>query len=273
MRVMLHAIRNYRSRVLGCPERRRSNDQIATVIMEQARGRTSLNIRCWTHCLIVEDQKIITVLGYMMRPKKRRSVGYATEKGVTKMQIKETTQGLAADGDRPSIHGKMMGKALALMADLGRRDAPMPIPDMCLTCAFRDGSMPNMTAGTGIMALNCVLRIDPDRFACHHGMKEGEPQRLCSGYIAAMLAPFSEIKEILTAFYEELAAIEERHDEVRTAFDKWLNHVDPERRLDVYQAAREYAKSEISEMQPPEEITEIMDESGFSAGFGVGPRT
>jgi hypothetical protein len=71
----------------------------------------------------------------------------------------------AADGDRPSFHGKMLGEALALMAELGRREAPMPIPDNCLTCAFRRGTMPNETAGTGVIALNCVLRIDKDRFA------------------------------------------------------------------------------------------------------------
>lgn len=157
----------------------------------------------------------------------------------------------AADGDRPSIHGKMMGKALALMAELGSRDAPMPIPDMCLTCAFREGSMPNMTAGTGIVALNCVLRIDTDRFACHHGLREGEPQHLCAGYIAAMLAPFSEVKEILAAFNEELAAAGDRPDDVRMAFDAWLNKADPGRRLDVYQAAREYAKHAISEASSP----------------------
>jgi hypothetical protein len=75
----------------------------------------------------------------------------------------------AQDGDRPSLHGKMLGKALALIAEIGRRDAPMPIPDTCLTCAFREGTMPNQTAGTGMVALNCVLRIDTDRFACHHG--------------------------------------------------------------------------------------------------------
>jgi hypothetical protein len=140
----------------------------------------------------------------------------------------------------------MMGKALALMADLGRRDAPMPIPEQCLTCAFREGTAPNMSAGTGIIALNCVLRIDPDRFACHHGMKDGEPAKLCSGYIAAMLAPFSEVKEILAAFHEELAAIENQPDDVRAAFDAWLNRADPERRMDVYQAARQYAKHELS---------------------------
>lgn len=151
----------------------------------------------------------------------------------------------AAEGDRPSIHGAILGKALALMADLGRRDAPMPIPETCLTCAFREGSMPNQAAATGVMALNCVLRIDPDRFACHHGMKAGEPQKLCSGYIAAMLAPFSQVKEILTAFNEELAAIENQPDEVRAAFDAWLSRADPERQMDVYQAAREYAKSQM----------------------------
>lgn len=150
-------------------------------------------------------------------------------------------------GDRPTLHGKMMGKALALMADLGRRDAPMPIPEQCLTCAFREGTAPNMSAGTGIMALNCVLRIDPDRFACHHGMKDGEPSKLCSGYIAAMLAPFSEVKEILTAFHEELAGIENEPDNVREAFDAWLNRADPERRMDVYQAAREYAKHQMAD--------------------------
>lgn len=161
------------------------------------------------------------------------------------------TEKSAADGDRPSIRGAMLGKVLALMADMGRRDAPMPIPDMCLTCAFREGSMPNQTAGTGMIAINCVLRIDPDRFACHHGMKDGEPQRLCAGYIAAMLAPFSEVKEILTALYHELAEIEDGPDDVRAAFDRWLSQADPERRLDIYQAAREYAKSEIADISAP----------------------
>lgn len=156
----------------------------------------------------------------------------------------------AIEGDRPSIHGKMLGKALALFAEIGRRAAPMPIPEPCLTCAFREGTMPNQTAGTGKVALDCVLRIDTDRFACHHGMKDGDPQKLCAGWIAAMLAPFSEVKEILAAFQDELAEIEDQPDEVRAAFDAWLNRADPERRLDVYQAAREYAKSQTSAFAP-----------------------
>lgn len=153
---------------------------------------------------------------------------------------------IAADGDRPSSHGMMLGKALALIAEIGRRDAPMSIPDTCLTCAFREGTMPNQTAGTGMVALNCVLRIDTDRFACHHGLKEGQPKHLCAGYIAAMLAPLSEVKEILAAFQHELAEIEDQPDDVRAAFDAWLNKADPERRLDVYQAAREYAKAMLN---------------------------
>lgn len=163
----------------------------------------------------------------------------------------EAMTGPAAEGDRPSIHGKMLGKALSLIAEMGRRDAPMPIPDTCLTCAFREGTMPNMTAGTGMVALNIVLRIDTDRFACHHGLKEGEPQRLCAGYVAAMLAPFGNVKEVLAAFHAELEGVGEQPDDVRVAFDSWLNRADPERRLDVYQAAREYAKAEIAKEVRP----------------------
>lgn len=149
----------------------------------------------------------------------------------------------AALGDRPSRHGKLLGHALALIAAIGRRDAPMPIPDCCATCAFREGSAPNQTAGTGKMALDIVLRIDRDRFACHHGLKDGEPQKLCVGYVAAMLAPFSEVRAILSAFYDELKQIDDTTpDDVRAAFDAWLAVADPEQRMDVYEAARAYAK-------------------------------
>lgn len=164
--------------------------------------------------------------------------------------MSEIKTGPISEGDRPSLHGRMMGKALAVISEVGRRDAPMPIPDSCLTCAFREGSLPNQCAGTGIVALNCVLRIDTDRFACHHGMKDGDPQRICAGYIAAMLAPFSQVKEILSAFNDELATIEGQPDDVRAAFDAWLSLADPDRRMDVYQAAREYAKSQMPTSSP-----------------------
>lgn len=136
----------------------------------------------------------------------------------------------------------MLGEVLALLADIGRRDAPFPIPEACLTCAFRRGTSPNQSAGTGKMALDCVLGIDRDRFACHHGMKEGEPSKLCVGYVAARLAPFSQVKEILAAFYDELVEIGDGPDEVRAAFDAWIDRADPERKMDVYEAARAYAR-------------------------------
>jgi hypothetical protein len=163
----------------------------------------------------------------------------------TKMSARKDA---AAIGDRPSRHGRLMGKALATIAALGRRDAPMNIPDACLTCAFKEGTAPNMTAGTGIIALNCVLGIDRDRFACHHGMKDGEPQKICAGYVAARLAPWSEVQAILSAFYEELRAIgDDAPDEVREAFDSWLADADPEKRMDVYEAARAYARHLLNE--------------------------
>lgn len=159
----------------------------------------------------------------------------------------------AITGDRPSLHGKLLGEALALMAELGRRDSPAPLPECCLTCAFRRGSMPNMTAGTGKVALDCVLRIDKDRFACHHGMKDGEPQKLCAGYVAAALAPFSKVREILCAMYDEIKELDDNTpDEIRAAFDKWLEGADPERRMDVYEAARAYAKSVVAPPSPQE---------------------
>lgn len=137
----------------------------------------------------------------------------------------------------------MLGHALAIIASIGRRDAPMPIPDCCLTCAFREGSMPNQSAATGKLALDCLLGIDQDRFACHQGMKDGEPQKICVGYVAALLAPYPEVKAILSAFRDELDQVNDgAPDDIRAAFDTWLAVADPEQRMDVYDAARAYAK-------------------------------
>lgn len=139
----------------------------------------------------------------------------------------------------PSKHGAILGDALALLAAAGRKDAPMPIPECCLTCAFRPGTMPNEMAATGKVALDCVLGIDPDRFACHHGMKDGQPQRLCVGYVAAMLAPWSFAKEVVAAVHRDLGALGD-HDDVRAAFDAWYAEVDPEKKMNEYQLARAY---------------------------------
>lgn len=152
--------------------------------------------------------------------------------------------GKVIEGDRPSAHGAALGEALSLIADLGERDSPIPLGERCLTCAFRKGTAPNQTTGTGVIALNCILGVDRDRFACHHGMKDGEPKHLCVGYIAARMASFSYVKEIIAALYSDITEnlVDEDNDPIREAFDKWLTEVDPKSEMDVYQAARAWAR-------------------------------
>lgn len=143
--------------------------------------------------------------------------------------------------ERPSAHGQLLGKALARLAATGREQQPT-LPDPCLTCAFREGCMTNQMAATGTIALNCVLGIDPDDFACHHGMKEGQPTKLCVGYMAAKLAPFHVTKEVLGGLAEQLASLSEQ-DEVRRKFDAWASQIDPDGTMDDYERSRAYARS------------------------------
>lgn len=145
--------------------------------------------------------------------------------------------------DRPSKHGKILGEALALLAAAGRKDCPVELPPLCITCAFREGTMPNMSAGTGLAAFNCALGIDKDRFACHHGMEDGHPAKLCVGYVAARLAPWSFTKEVVTELSKQLDAADSEGDDVRAAFDSWLSSIEPQANSDVYQIARKFSKA------------------------------
>jgi hypothetical protein len=148
-------------------------------------------------------------------------------------------------GDKPTSYGAILGDALALIAAAGRKDmttAGMTIPDTCLTCAFREGALPNRMGGTTKMALDCVLGVDRDRFACHHGMKDGEPKRVCSGYLAAMIAPFSFVKQVIASAHRDLAAFDaDAPDPVVDDYVRWLSAIDPDGKMDVYQIARAYA--------------------------------
>lgn len=150
--------------------------------------------------------------------------------------------------DRPSRHGRVLGQVLAALAEAGRRELP-GMPDPCLTCAFREGSMPNQMASTGMIALNCVMGVDSDRFACHHGMKDGDPKTLCAGYAAAILAPFPTFKagmEWLAAALAETGG----DDLTRAEFDEWVKGVDAAG-MDAYQLARLYAR------RPPAENSAV----------------
>ncbi len=146
-------------------------------------------------------------------------------------------------GDRPSRHGRLLGDLLSRLAAAGaaaRGDEILAF--MCSTCAFRAGSLPNASAGTALTAFNCAARIDPDPFCCHHGMKDGEPQRLCAGYVAAQSAPFEFLKAETARLHEALGFIDDiSGDDVRDAFDSWADQIDPDNKLDVYELARRWA--------------------------------
>lgn len=151
--------------------------------------------------------------------------------------------------DRPSRHGAIFGEALADMAAAGREVNPT-IPEECATCAFRRGCMTNQMGGTGILALNCAINVDPDDFACHHGMKEGWPTKLCAGYLAATHAPFEVVRDILERTKQRLDAME-GPDCIREEFDAWWATVDPERKLDNYELGRRWLRYKAQEKESP----------------------
>lgn len=144
------------------------------------------------------------------------------------------------DADRPSAHGAALGQALARIAAAGDPDAAM-----CSTCAFREGSLPNQMAGTVIVALNTMVDIDKADFACHHGLKDGEPQRLCAGYIAARLAPFRFTAAAIKEAKRLMEELRDGPDEVRAKFDAWVDTLTGPV-ADVYELGRLYAKREQS---------------------------
>lgn len=146
--------------------------------------------------------------------------------------------------DRPTRHGRLLGQALADIAKHGREvedEGPC-----CGTCAFLPGSLPNQCAGTLRLAMDCLTGVDASsRFACHYGLKEGEPTRRCAGYESALHAPRSLVMEKLTGVYRQLeAAWGGAPDEVRGEFDAWWNQVDPDRKMNIYQLARAYEARE-----------------------------
>ncbi len=146
----------------------------------------------------------------------------------------------ALTGDLPSRHGKLLGETLAAIADAGRFPEA---PDLCATCAFRRGSLPNQIAATGKEALDIVLGIDTADFACHHGMKDGSPTKLCVGALLAKLVPFETVREHIGRLRDKLDAMS-GDDQVRLAFDRWWRSVDPEMTMDAYELANAYARAE-----------------------------
>lgn len=84
-----------------------------------------------------------------------------------------------------------LGRELARFADQAE---PPGAPPRCHDCAFRAGTLAN-TSLTIANALKCAMEGIP--FYCHHGEVDGEPTRLCRGWIA--LAPKEVLAEIAQA--------------------------------------------------------------------------
>lgn len=107
---------------------------------------------------------------------------------------------------KPSEHGRILGAEFARLAD-AMAPAHPEIPERCKTCAFREGTIPNQSAGTLLEAMHCVLGTDPAPFGCHQGLKDGVPTKLCAGYVLAKLAPFEDVKAGLARVRAKLDAL------------------------------------------------------------------
>lgn len=143
--------------------------------------------------------------------------------------------------DRPSAHGAALGAALADLAEQGRTDAT---GTPCQGCAFRRGSYANQSAGTVKEALNCTVGIEGP-FGCHHGLVDGQPTRLCAGFVAALNSSHEAKGDALVGALAAMGGYraEGKADPVREPIDRWLAQVDPEDRLDDYQRSALYARA------------------------------
>jgi hypothetical protein len=149
--------------------------------------------------------------------------------------------------ERPSTHGAILGEALARLAESVTGSLPS---GCCATCAFRRGCMTNQMASTGLVAFKCAVGADPDPFACHHGMKDGEPSKICAGWLACQLADFETVKEISAWLTARLAEhSDDAPDPIREAFDAWIAEIDPTGAMDDYQRGRLYLRRPL--VSPP----------------------
>lgn len=143
--------------------------------------------------------------------------------------------------ERPSQHGAMLGQALSDLAKAGAVGTGL-LDLMCPTCAFREGCMTNQMAATGSEALKCLTGEDEADFCCHYGMKNGQPSRLCAGFVAAQRAPFDVFKNTLRTLSDRLTLLP-AHDAERAAFDAWAAIHDPDGTMDDYERSRRYSKA------------------------------
>jgi len=91
--------------------------------------------------------------------------------------------------------------------------------------------------------MHCALGTDPEPFGCHHGLaRDGQPTKLCGGYLVARQASREAFLEALEGAAKTLDHIEGLPDKVRADFDAWATTADTEGKMDVYQVARAYSR-------------------------------
>jgi hypothetical protein len=158
--------------------------------------------------------------------------------------------------ERPSRHGAILGAALAQLAEAGCRAVGDDAVPWCATCAFKPGSMPNQMAATGLTAYKCAIGVDPEPFGCHHGLAlDGQPTRLCAGWLAAKHAPWELVKEVSERLALALQDVG-GDDPIRADCDAWLAAVDPKGEMDNYQLARLWLKRELGALSEGSRSTE-----------------
>jgi len=87
----------------------------------------------------------------------------------------------------PTDEGRALGAEIARLVDNDEarvRAAGLPVPPRCGDCATRLGTPPNGCAPTLMDFVKCAAEGEP--FMCHVGAVDGEPARICGGWLLAV---------------------------------------------------------------------------------------
>lgn len=100
------------------------------------------------------------------------------------------TEGEQGSPNLPSPEGELLGHHLARLTLplIERAQARFPGDSSlapCSECAYVAGTVPNRSLATVGDALKCS--VERTEFCCHKGQVNGEPRRLCAGWLATML--------------------------------------------------------------------------------------
>lgn len=78
----------------------------------------------------------------------------------------------------------------------------------CKSCAFREGTLPNKCADTVLDATKCML--EGIEFHCHCDMVDGQPTKLCAGWVASRIVLGDTVIETGVPFSEDIANLADK---------------------------------------------------------------